>query len=59
MQALLAAEEPARASLCLKVLLESSLEKHKQDILVLLFLVKSGFKTGTIASLQGALDHAR
>ena len=59
LQALLAAGEPARASLCLKVLLESSLEQHKADTLVLLFLVKSGFKTGTTASLKGALGYAR
>ena len=58
-QALLAAGEPAKASLCLRVLLENSLEAHKQDVLVLLFLVKAGFQIGTISSLQGALVHAR
>ncbi|KAA6422731.1 MAG: hypothetical protein FRX49_07266 [Trebouxia sp. A1-2] len=58
-QAMLAAGQAARASLCLKVLLEGSLDQQKPDILVLLFLVKSGFTTGTVASLQGALGHAR
>ncbi|KAL3145534.1 hypothetical protein ABBQ32_003359 [Trebouxia sp. C0010 RCD-2024] len=58
-QALLAAGQPAKASLCLRVLLESSLEAHKQDALVLLFLVKAGFQTGSISSLQTALTHAR
>lgn len=59
LQAMLAAGQAARASLCLKVLLEGSLDQQKPDILVLLFLVKSGFTTGTIASLQAALGHAR
>ena len=59
LQAMLAAGQAARASLCLKVLLEGSLDQQKPDILVLLFLVKSGFTTGTVASLQGALGHAR
>ena len=58
-QAFLAAGEPTKASLCLRVLLESSLEGHKQDILVLLFLVKAGFQTGSVSSLQTALKHAR
>ncbi|DBB12255.1 hypothetical protein WJX82_010413 [Trebouxia sp. C0006] len=58
-QAMLAAGQAARASLCLKVLLEGSLDQQKPDILVLLFLVKSGFTTGTVASLQVALGHAR
>ena len=58
-QALLAAGQPAKASLCLRVLLESSLESHKQDVLVLLFLVKAGVQTGSIPSLQTALTHAR
>ena len=56
---MLAAGQAAKASLCLKVLLEGSLGQQKADILVLLFLVKSGFTTGTVASLQGALGHAR
>ena len=59
LQAMLAAGQAARASLCLKVLLEGSLDQQKPDILVLLFLVKSGFTTGTVASLQVALGHAR
>ena len=59
LQAMLAAGQAARASLCLKVLLDGSLDQQKPDILVLLFLVKSGFSTGTVASLQGALGHAR
>ena len=58
-QALLAAGQPTQASLCLRVLLESSLESHKQDVLVLLFLVKAGLQTGSIPSLQSALIHAR
>ena len=58
-QALLSAGEPTKASLCLRVLLESSLEAHKQDVLVLLFLVKAGCQIGTLSSLQGALIHAR
>ena len=58
-QALLAAGQSAKASLCLRVLLESSLEAHRQDVLVLLFLVKAGFQTGSIPSLQTALTHAR
>lgn len=58
-QALLAAGQPTKASLCLRVLLESSLEVHKQDVLVLLFLVKAGVQTGSVASLQSALRHAR
>ncbi len=56
---MLAAGQAARASLCLKVLLEGSLDQQMPDILVLMFLVKSGFTTGTVASLQGALGHAR
>lgn len=58
-QALLAAGQPAKASLALKVLLESSLAAHKQDVLVLLFLVKAGLETGTAPALLGAADHAR
>lgn len=58
-QALLAAGQPTKASLCLRVLLESSLEAHKQDVLVLLFLVKAGVQTGSVPSLQSALIHAR
>ena len=59
MQALLAAGQPTKASLCLRVLLESSLEAHKQDVLVLLFLAKAGVQIGSISSLQSALVHAR
>ena len=58
-QALLAAGQSAKASVCLRVLLESSLEAHQQDVLVLLFLVKAGFQSGSIFSLQTALTHAR
>ena len=59
LQALLVSGQPAKASLCLRVLLESSMETHKQDVLVLLFLVKAGVQAGTISSLQAALGHAR
>lgn len=58
-QALLVAGEPASASLALRVLLESSLDVHKQDVLVLLFLVKAGLQTGTVPALLTAADHAR
>ena len=53
------AGEPAKASLALRVLLEGSLDVHKQDVLVLLFLVKAGLQTGTVPALLVAADHAR
>lgn len=58
-QALLVAGQPAKASLSLKVLLESNLDLQKRDLLVLLFLAKAGLQAGTLSALLAAVDHAR